>query len=249
MPSSLLEASLTGELQRLPSTAYGGSLVTVCQRLVHTNAYWTAHWWCCKCRLCFLAAYLVWHHFDCLINSATKHWRACCFHITRCQSPKNAHAHPASTRLPARAVHRVRPPPRDPLLTALFGSLAQLPPVPSLQYTAALMVGSYSGWLDASLQQGMELATVLELLQMLVTGFGHNDTAPAATLALCNVCEACAGPLTAAMPMLGGLYQQVVVGGEGMLLQEQEVQQVQNENKGDTCVDQNDNSIAMVVQG
>lgn len=117
------------------------------------------------------------------------------------------------------------PPPQDPLLLALFASLPQLPPVPSLQYTAALMTGSYSGWLDASLQQGMQLSTVLQLLQMLVNGFGHHTTAPAATYALRNVCEACAGPLAPAMPMLGDLYQRVTTGGEGNL-QEEEVQQV-----------------------
>lgn len=126
---------------------------------------------------------------------------------------------------PHRSVHRVRPPPQDPLLLALFASLPQLPPVPSLQYTAALMTGSYSGWLDASLQQGMQLSTVLQLLQMLVNGFGHHTTAPAATYALRNVCEACAGPLAPAMPMLGDLYQRVTTGGEGNL-QEEEVQQV-----------------------
>ncbi len=140
--------------------------------------------------------------------------------------------HTNHTNLPGpnnRAVHRIYPTPCDPLLVALFTSLPQLPPVPQLQYTACLMVGSYSGWLDASVRQGTDMNIVLELLKMLVAAFSHKDTASAATLALRNVCEACAGPLTQAMPLFGGLYAQVVGGGgggQGMGLEEQDVHQV-----------------------
>lgn len=60
--------------------------------------------------------------------------------------------------------------PSQPLVIALLQSLPQLPPVPRLQYTAALLLGDFANWMAVTMDQGQLSDTMPQLLQMLTSG-------------------------------------------------------------------------------
>jgi hypothetical protein len=59
------------------------------------------------------------------------------------------------------------------LLLQLFGSLPQLPAVPQLQYTGAMLVAAYADWLAKTAAAGGTADLMPQLLQMLTTGVPH----------------------------------------------------------------------------
>lgn len=70
-----------------------------------------------------------------------------------------------------RCVHRMAPPPGDPMLLSLFAPLPTLPPSPQLMYTTALTVGAYSEWLaDTTRQDPGAVQLIDNLLQMMIRG-------------------------------------------------------------------------------
>ena len=64
------------------------------------------------------------------------------------------------------------PPPGDALLMQLFASLPSLPRMPLLQYTACMMVVSYSAWLAAAAATPPGTQLMPQMLQMLTAGIG-----------------------------------------------------------------------------
>ena len=62
------------------------------------------------------------------------------------------------------------PPSGDALLMQLFASLPSLPRMPLLQYTACMMVASYSAWLAAAAATPPGTQLMPQLLQMLTAG-------------------------------------------------------------------------------
>ena len=70
----------------------------------------------------------------------------------------------------SRAVSKEVISPNQPLVIALLHSLPQLPPVPRLQQTAALTLGSFAPWMASALDQGVLSQSIPQLLQMLSAG-------------------------------------------------------------------------------
>lgn len=62
------------------------------------------------------------------------------------------------------------PEPGNALLLQLFSSLPQLPAVPQLQYTAAMLLAAYADWLANTFAAGGAADLMPQLLQMLTTG-------------------------------------------------------------------------------
>lgn len=62
------------------------------------------------------------------------------------------------------------PEPGNALLLQLFSSLPQLPPVPQLQYTGAMLLAAYADWLAKTAGGGGIADLMPQLLQMLTTG-------------------------------------------------------------------------------
>ena len=69
-----------------------------------------------------------------------------------------------------RAVSKEVTTPNQPLVIALLQNLPQLPPVPRLQHTAALTLGSFAQWMATALDQGHLSELMPQLLQMLSQG-------------------------------------------------------------------------------
>lgn len=65
----------------------------------------------------------------------------------------------------------------DLLLLQLFSSLPQLPVVPQLRHTAAMLLAAYADWLAQTLSAGAAAELMPQLLQMLTTGT-HFDSQP-----------------------------------------------------------------------
>lgn len=69
-----------------------------------------------------------------------------------------------------RSVHRIVTTPQHPIMLSVLQSLPQLPKIPKLQYTAAMLIQSYSGWIDSSLTGGGLQTVMPQLLKLLSEG-------------------------------------------------------------------------------
>ncbi|BDA46876.1 Transportin-3 [Coccomyxa sp. Obi] len=113
-----------------------------------------------------------------------------------------------------RAVHSNAPEPGNALLLQLFSSLPQLPAVPQLQYTAAMLLAAYADWLTNTFAAGSAADLMPQLLQMLTTALMDKEAANAAALALRHLCDACGAAMAPHLDALMALYQRIQSAGQ-----------------------------------
>ncbi|CAL8471497.1 g11039 [Coccomyxa elongata] len=113
-----------------------------------------------------------------------------------------------------RAVHSNTPEPGNALLLQLFSSLPQLPAVPQLQYTAAMLLAAYADWLANTFAAGGAADLMPQLLQMLTTALMDKEAANAAALALRHLCDACGAAMAPHLDALMALYQRIQSAGQ-----------------------------------
>lgn len=69
-----------------------------------------------------------------------------------------------------RSVSKVVKTPGHPIAAHLLQSLPQLPKLPKLQYTAAMVISAYAGWIELTLAGGGLQDVIPQLLKMLSEG-------------------------------------------------------------------------------
>lgn len=113
-----------------------------------------------------------------------------------------------------RSICRQNIPAGEPLLMSLFSSLLSMPTdheAGTLQYTVAMMIGSYAAWLASTVrveQRGQLL--VSQMLQLLMKSLEHSESAGAAATAIRHICHSCGKYLAAShLDALMQLYQKV----------------------------------------
>jgi len=115
------------------------------------------------------------------------------------------------------------------MLISLLSALSSLPSYPRLDYTVALMLGSYSAWLGYQAQQDSSVRQlVVSLVGMLMKGLGNEHSSSACALSLRNLCVDCGAFLSDMVPQLLALYLQVQhCGDEGnLILDEEDVENI-----------------------
>uniref|UniRef100_A0A383V7P9 Importin N-terminal domain-containing protein n=1 Tax=Tetradesmus obliquus TaxID=3088 RepID=A0A383V7P9_TETOB len=82
--------------------------------------------------------------------------------------------------------------PTEPMLEQLLTALPTLPPKPpQLPYTSALLLSAYAEWLDKAISAGRCGNIIPQLLPMLLTALGDPVSAPAAAIAIRDLCDCC----------------------------------------------------------
>ena len=94
-----------------------------------------------------------------------------------------------------RSIHRASSNVQDGgLLLSILSSLAYLPSQPTLDYSVALMLGSYADWLAREAerdQSGSIVRLVHQLIELIVKGLGNDHTSAACASSLRSICESC----------------------------------------------------------
>lgn len=133
-----------------------------------------------------------------------------------------------------RSIHRSSSDIQDgSVLISLLSALPSFPSFPQLDYSVALMLGSYSEWLanraeiDISVRQ-----LIVSLVELIIKGLGKEHSSSACSLSLRNVCSTCGKFLSALVPQLLELYFQVQncgdvsVGDDTAPLDEEDVENI-----------------------
>eukprot|EP00889_Picochlorum_renovo_P003406 jgi/Picre1/30436/NNA_005800.t1 len=133
-----------------------------------------------------------------------------------------------------RSIHKAASSVRDPTtLVSLLSALPSLPSFPHLDYSVAVLLGSYAEWMAeaANANEGVR-PLVSTSVQLMIKGLGNEHTSSACALSLRNICESCATLLSDSVPLLLELYRQVQNQGdisqarEANFLDEEEVESV-----------------------
>ena len=96
------------------------------------------------------------------------------------------------------------------VLVSLLSALSSLPSYPHLDYTVALMLGSYSDWLANQARKDVSIRQLIgTLVGMVIKGLGNEHSSSACALSLRNLCLHCGVYISDLVPQLLDLYLQV----------------------------------------